>query len=102
MGVEQHIAQATNLLFFVPTALITIIINHKQKIIVYKLAIPIIITGVIGAIIGAILSNKTDVVHLKKYFGIFLLLIAILEIYNFIKKYIFHKNRYTKKEINNK
>lgn len=102
MGVEQHIAQATNLVFFVPTAVITIIINHKQKIINYKLAVPIIIMGVIGAIIGAILSSKTEVTHLKKYFGTFLLCIAIFEIYNFIKKYIFQKNRHTKKEINNK
>lgn len=102
MGVEQHVAQATNLVFFIPTAIITIIVNHKQKIIDYKLAIPIIITGIMGAIIGAILSSKTDVAHLKKYFGIFLLLIALLEIYNFIKKYIFYKNRHTKKEINNK
>ena len=102
MGVEQHIAQATNLVFFIPTALIAIIINHKQKIIDYKLAIPIIIAGVAGAIIGAILSSKTDVAHLKKYFGIFLLIIAIFEIYNLIKKYIFQKKRYTKEENNNK
>lgn len=99
LGVEQHIAQATNLVFFIPTALVSIIINIKQKYIDYKLAIPIIITGVTGAVIGAILANKIDVIHLKKYFGYFLLTIAIFEIYSFIKKYIFQKNRNNKNEI---
>ena len=31
MGVEQHVAQATNLVFFIPTSIAAIIINIKQK-----------------------------------------------------------------------
>ena len=27
MGVEQHIAQATNLIFFIPTSIVAIIVN---------------------------------------------------------------------------
>lgn len=100
VGVEQHVAQATNLVFFIPTAFVAIIINAKQKYIDYKTAIPVVITGVIGAIIGAMVATKMDVVHLKKYFGYFLLLIAVFEIYSLIKKYIFLKNRNNKKEVN--
>lgn len=72
MGVEQHIAQATNLVFFIPTSISAIIMNIKQKNIDFKVAIPIAISGIIGAVIGAIYANKTDVRSLKKYFGIFL------------------------------
>lgn len=100
LGVEQHVAQATNLVFFIPTALISIIINAKQKYIDYKTAIPVIITGITGAVAGAMIATKMNVTHLKKYFGYFLLSIAIFEIYSLIKKYIFEKNRNTKKEIN--
>ena len=100
LGVEQHIAQATNLVFFIPTALVAIIINAKQKYIDYKTAIPVVITGIIGAVIGAIVATKMDVAHLKKYFGYFLLIIAILEICSLIKKYIFQKNRNNKKDKN--
>lgn len=96
MGIEQHIAQATNLVFFIPTSLIAIITNIKQKYIDFKVAIPIAISGIIGAVIGAIYSNKTDVRTLKKYFGIFLGLIALWEIYSLIKKYIFDKKRHNK------
>ena len=30
-GVEQHIAQATNLIFFIPTSIVAIIVNLKNK-----------------------------------------------------------------------
>lgn len=94
MQVEQHIAQATNLVFFIPTSIIAIITNIKQKNINFKVGIPIAISGIIGAIIGAIIANKLDVIKLKKYFGIFLGLIAIGEIYSLVKKYIYEKKRH--------
>ncbi len=36
MGIEQHIAQATNLVFFIPTSIVAIITNIKQKYIDFK------------------------------------------------------------------
>lgn len=92
-GIEQHIAQATNLIFFIPTSIVAIITNWKYKLIDKKLAITISIFGAIGAAIGAITSSKTDVENLKKYFGIFLVGIAIWEIYSFFKQYIFKEKR---------
>ena len=92
-GVEQHIAQATNLIFFIPTSIVAIITNWKYKLIDKKLAITISIFGAIGAAIGAITSSKTNVENLKKYFGIFLIGIAIWEIYSFLKQYIFKEKR---------
>lgn len=34
MGIEQHVAQATNLIFFIPTSIVAIIINIKIKILI--------------------------------------------------------------------
>lgn len=87
MGLEQHIAQATNLVFFIPTSLAAIITNLKQKNVNIKLAITISFFGIIGAIIGAILSNSISSKNLKKYFAIFILIIAIHEIYELYKEY---------------
>ena len=87
VGVEQHISQATNLIFFIPTSIVAILVNLKNKNIDLKLAITISICGVIGAILGANISTHTDVVILKKCFGIFLAVIAINEIYSIIKLY---------------
>ena len=86
MGVEQHTAQATNLVFFVPTSLSAIVTTIKDKLINWKVGIPVAISGIVGAIIGANLSIHTDVKMLRKCFGIFLAIIAIHEIYTIIKE----------------
>lgn len=87
LGIEQHTAQASNLIFFVPTAITAIIVAIKENLIEWKIGITIAITGSISAIIGAMISTKMNVVILKKCFGIFLGVIAIYEIYSFIKQY---------------
>ena len=80
-NMDQHIAQATNLVFFVPTSIVAILVN-------IKLASTISIFGIIGAIIGASIAMKVNVVILKKFFGIFLAIIALYEIYSICKTYI--------------
>ena len=95
-GLEQHIAQATNLIYFVPTAISAIIVNYKNKNIDTNLAVFISICGVIGAVIGAKISVNTDVQKLKKIFGFFLAIIAIHEIYTLFKEYKTYKKRNTK------
>lgn len=93
LDVEQHIAQATNLIFFIPTSISAIIVSIKNKLIEWKIGIPIAMAGIIGAIIGANVSSKLEVNKLKKYFGAFLMIIAIYEIYSIIKEY--KKNKKT-------
>lgn len=90
-GIEQHVAQGANLLFFIPTCLVSIIINLKRKNIRLKTAIIVIIFGIIGATIGAKISVNVEVNELRKYFGYFLIFIAFFEIYSLIKSYIKNK-----------
>lgn len=98
-GIEQHIAQATNLIFFIPTSIVAIIVNIKNKNINFKIATIISIFGVLGAIIGANISINTDVNKLRKFFGIFLTIIAIHEIYTIVKEYKKTKNRQNKTKL---
>lgn len=90
---EQHIAQATNLLYFIPTAISAVIVNYKDKNIDLKLAREISIFGIIGAVIGAMISVNIDVQKLRKLFGVFLAIIAIHEIYTLFKEYKQYKKR---------
>lgn len=90
-NMNQHLIQGTNLIFFIPTSLTAIYMNIKNKNINYKKAYVIIFSGIIGSIIGSKLSFKIDSNAMKKYFGIFLLCIAIFEIYSFYKQYILKK-----------
>lgn len=96
MNFDQHVAQATNLVFFIPTSIAAIIINFKQKNIDLKVARVISICGVIGAVVGAIVSDKIETQSLKRYFAIFILLIAVREIYSLYKEYIIKRNRHNK------
>lgn len=91
LGLDQHVAQSTNLVFFIPTSVTSIIINIKAKMINWKIGVPVAIFGVIGAIIGANIAVNMEVTKLKKFFGIFLAIIAIYQIYCLIKEYKFNK-----------
>ena len=93
MGVDQHIAQATNLIFFIPASIVAIIVNMKNKNLDIKNGIIISIFGILGAIIGANISLNMPVNILKKCFGIFLSIITINEIYSIIKQYKKDKNK---------
>ncbi len=88
---KQHLIQGTNLIFFVPTSIVAIYMNIKNKTIDYKLATSIAISGIIGAIVGCKISFKIENSTLKKYFGIFLLFIAFFEIFAFFRQYILKK-----------
>ena len=85
LKLDHHVAQASNLIFYIPTSISVIIYNIKNKKIDYRLSIIIIISGVIGAFLGAKFAGYTDVKLLKKCFGYFLVIIAIYEIYKLIK-----------------
>ena len=93
LNLEQHIAQATNLLFFIPSALVCIILNTKRKLINFKNAMFFIVFGVIGAVCGAVVSRDMPVTKLRKLFGVFLLFISAYEIYSYFKLYIKGKKR---------
>ena len=92
LGINQHTAQATNLIFFIPTSIMASIVNIKNKNIDKITMVIISISGILGAILGAKIAVKIDVQNLKKYFGYFLLIIAIHEIYTIITKNIKQKN----------
>lgn len=103
LKISQITAQATNLIFFIPTALIATFINFKQKNIDYKSGNIIAICGIIGAIIGANIAMKMET-NLKKYFAIFLLIIAICETFSYFKDFFMNKlkmNENNNKKIDN-
>jgi len=83
---DQHIAQSVNLIFFIPTAVVALIIHIKNKRIDFSVAIPIVIFGLLGAYIGSRLAIRLPGSILKKYFGVFLLILGIYEMLRKDKK----------------
>lgn len=88
MSVNQHTAQAANLIFFIPTSISAIYVYFKNKNIDKKVGKKLLYTVIIGAIIGAYLTKYIDSTNLKKYFGMFILAVGIIDIILTIKNKI--------------
>jgi|LGVF01.2.fsa_nt_gb uncharacterized membrane protein YfcA len=87
MGVSQHLSQSINLIAFLPAAIIAIIIHSKNKLIDYRAVIPIILTGLVFSVLGAIIASNFESEDLKVYFGIFLIVLGVLQLVLILTKY---------------
>ncbi len=97
MLVNQHTAQAANLLFFIPTSISAIYVYFKNKNVDTHIGIKLLYTIIIGAVVGAYLTRFIDSANLKKYFGIFLLVVGVIDFILTIKNKI---NERKKKGVN--
>lgn len=80
-GISQQMAQGINLTYFIPTAIISLIVHIKNKNVEFKTAAIIGSSGIIGALIGAWLATTLSGDLLRRLFGFFLLLVGLYEIY---------------------
>lgn len=79
-GLEQHSAQAANLIFFIPTAVSALVIHVKNKSIDVKKAWILALAGAIGAVLGSVLAGKISGRLLRKMFAIFLAVFGVNEL----------------------
>lgn len=79
-NIDPKIAQSINLLSSIPMTIIALFIHIKNKSVVKELVIPIALFGVLGAIAGSFVANYISSEHLKKFFGVFLLVVGIIEV----------------------
>ncbi len=84
LGLEQHIAQAVNLLVFIPTGIVALIIHAKNKLINFRVSLCVAIPAIIVAILSAILVGRIESGVLRIIFAIFLIIIGIFELYKAI------------------
>ena len=77
LGVEQTEAQGINLLYFLPTALVSLYFHRKNGCLdrtALKSAAPL---GTFFALAGALVSTGVDTSLLRRPFGVFLLLAGV-------------------------
>lgn len=82
-NVEQIQAQGINLVVFIPVAIIALFTHKKEGNLDKQIGKGIILGGIVGAVIGSLIAVKIEQDNLRKYFGVFLLLIGL---YEFFKK----------------
>ena len=80
--VSQVQAGGINLLFFLPIALISIFIHTKNKLVEWRLILPICIAGAVGVAVGALLLGIVNEKLLQKLFAGLLVFVGLCEVFH--------------------
>lgn len=81
VGTPHPEARVINLLFFLPSALISSLFRWKQGTLNIRKVIPAVIAGCISAALFSWLSQEADIGLIKKLFGGLLLVTGLRELF---------------------
>ena len=81
LQMEYTVAGTVNLMFFIPSAVITSLYRLKQGRLDIKRILPALAAGCAGAVLFTILGNRIDEAILRKPFGILLLVTGVRELF---------------------
>lgn len=81
LNMPQLQAQGVNLIFFIPCAVVSLIIHAKNGLVKWKLALPLAALGSAGVLLGFFLVDKIPVAMLSKAFALFILFLGIKEFF---------------------
>lgn len=81
LGIEQPIARGINLLFFLPSAIISCFFRMKQGRVMIRTILPAVIAGCTAAAVFSWLGTSMDTELLKKLFGVLLILTGLREVF---------------------
>lgn len=92
-GAGQKEAQGVNLLFFLPIALISLILHIKGGLIDGRLLKKYLLGGILGAVAGAFAMQVIAADLLRRLFALFLIAFGIRELFASSKKEAPHTER---------
>ncbi|MDR1464192.1 MAG: sulfite exporter TauE/SafE family protein [Oscillospiraceae bacterium] len=86
LSVPQLEAQGINLIFFLPCAVISMLINGKRKLIDWKSAWKLVAGGLPATLLGFWIAGKMETRWLSIFFAVFLLAVGVKELFAKEKK----------------
>ena len=81
-GVEQHLAQGINLLYFLPAGLMALPAHIKNGYVERAALLPAIGAGLLCAALAAWVATGLEVALLRKLFGGFLVAVGLMELFS--------------------
>ena len=84
LGVNQHIAQATNVIAFLPMAAI-VLPRHKKNGLLRTDDVWIVLPALITTVLGGLVMAALPVEVLKKLFGLFLIALAVKQVFPLLR-----------------
>ena len=85
-GMDQHLAQAVNLIAFVPMAIVALIIHFKNGLVETSGLWKIIIAGLFSCVLGCVLAKHLKAEVLRRIFGGFLTVLSFIQTYSAMRK----------------
>ena len=85
LNVPQHLAQAINLISFIPMAVIAIVIHMKNGLIKTDGILKIILAGLVFCVLGSFIAKNIKADVLKRIFGGFLTVLSVFQAYNILR-----------------
>lgn len=79
LSFPQKTAQALNLFVFIPMAIVSLVVHIKNKLVDFKVGIPVILSGTLFSVGGSLLAGVVSNEVLRKIFGVFLLGVGIYQ-----------------------
>lgn len=86
LDMPQIQAQGINLIFFIPIAIVSLIIHCKNKLVKWKLAFPMILTGLAGVACGMLILDRIPDDILRKAFAVLIFFIGSKSLITAIKE----------------
>lgn len=80
-SIDQLTAQGINLIFFLPTGLIAIIIYAIKKQIEWKIVFKMWLFGSVGALGGYFIAKAIETQYLSKIFAAFLIVFGVVNLF---------------------
>lgn len=86
MNVDQHAAQALNLISFLPMAVVALVIHFKNGLVEYKKSLFVIVPALLFAVLGCFAAKNTEGELLGKLFGGFLAALSVFQFCSVCRK----------------
>lgn len=80
-NIPQLKAQGINLIFFIPSAVIALIMHTKNGLVEWKKAVKFILLGIVGVAIGYAVLSHLDERIIRKIFSVILITMGLKELF---------------------
>ena len=93
LSVKQHVAQAVNLVSFIPVGIVALIIHIKNKLVKKEGLLIIILPAILFSVLASLLSVRLEGDFLSRFFGGFLLILSGIQFFSLEIQEKFTKNK---------
>lgn len=77
---SQHVAQAVNLIAFIPMSVASLIVHIKNGLVEKKFILPVAIPAVTASVLASLLSKRVKGELLSRFFGWFLVALGLWQL----------------------